>query len=85
MEEWLASPVKLPPQRIAFLAHSLASIDTFHKGQEWKYRKQILLCLHLYLLLRFFHLRSTDSTLFTLAKLRLHFFFPRKQEAVFIV
>lgn len=57
----------------------------FTKGKEWKYRKQILLCLHLYLLLQLSDLRSTDSTLFTRAKLRLHFFSPHKQEAVFIV
>lgn len=60
--------------RIVILAQSLASSDTFHKGREWKCRKQILLCAHLYFLLQLFHFCSSDSTLFTLAKLRLHFY-----------
>lgn len=63
-----------PSENTFFLAHSLASSDTPHKGQEWKYRKLNLLCLHLYLLPQRFHLHFTDSPLFTPAKLRLHFF-----------
>lgn len=60
-------------QRGAFPGHPLASNDTFHKRQEWKNWKQILLCLHLYLFCELFHLRFSDSTRFTPAKLRLHF------------
>lgn len=82
MEEWLAASVEPPPQGTVFLAHSLGWTDAFHKGQEWTYRKQILLCLHLFLLIS--HLRSTDSDSIYACKTQITLLLSAQQEA-FIV